>query len=76
MIKNHCGMLYNIHERCSRIVTKPGPEVIRLFSYSTKLSTKFILGIVYWHAKIQHLRDLKQETSLHVFVGILVFMGS
>ena len=56
-----------------------GPEGIKLFSYSTQLSTKFILlisvkmptvvGILTLISMIKHLRDLKQETS--VFVGIL-----
>ena len=59
----------------------PGPEVIKLFSYSTQLSTKFILlinvkmptivGILTFMCMINtRLRDLKQETYL--FVGILV----
>ena len=63
-----------------------GPEFIKLFSYSTKLSTKFILLInvkmpilacwhfsIYQHDKILDLIDLKQETSL--FVCILVFIS-
>ena len=65
-------------------VSLSGPEVIELFSCSTQLSTKFILlinvkmptivGILtFMSDKIQHLRGLKQETSL--FVGILVFMS-
>ena len=56
--------------------------VIKLFSCSTQLSTKFILlinvkmptivGILTFISMIiQHLRDLKQEMSS--FVGILVF---
>ena len=62
-----------------------GPEVIKPFSYSIQLSTKFILlinvkmptivGILTFISMInKHLRDLKQETSL--FVCILVFMSS
>ena len=66
-----------------------GPEVIKLFPCSTQLSTKFIMlinvkmptivgiltfiSMISW-SPIQHLRDLKQETSL--FVGIIVFMSS
>ena len=61
-------------------------QVIKLFSYSTQLSTKFILlinvkmptivGILTFISKINTiLRDLKQETSLFN-VGILVFMSS
>ena len=63
----------------------PGPEVIKLFSCSTQLSTKFILlinvkmptivGILTFISMINtHLRDLEQEISL--FAGILVFMSS
>ena len=71
----------------SELMTRkhPGPEVIKLFSYSTQLSMKFILllnvkmptivGILTFISMInKHLRDLKQEFSL--FVGILVFMSS
>ena len=63
----------------------PSPEVIKLFSCSTQLNTKFILlinvkmptivGILTFISMIkQHLRGLKQFTSL--FVGIPVFMSS
>ena len=55
------------------------PRVYKTFSYSTPLSTKFIMLIniktpcwhfnIYQHDKIQRLRGLKQET-------ILVFMSS
>ena len=59
--------------------------VIKLFSCSTQLSTKFILLInvkmptiavilTYISMIIQHLRDLKQEKSS--FVGIFLFMSS
>ena len=66
---------------------KSRPEVIKLLSYSTQLSTKFILlinvkmptivGILTFISMINiihYLRDLKQETSS--FVGILLFMSS
>ena len=60
-----------------------GHKVIKLFSYSTQMSTKSILlinvkiptilGILtYISMIIQYLRDLNQETFL--FVGILVFL--
>ena len=63
----------------------PGPEVIKLFPCSTQLSAKFILlinvkmptivGILTFISMImQHLRDIKQETTL--FVDILVCMRS
>ena len=65
-----------------------GPEAIKLFSFSTQLSTKFVLLINVKMPKIvgiltfisrrntinEYLRHLKQETSS--FVGILVFMIS
>ena len=57
-----------------------GPGVIKLFSCSTQMSTKFILlidinmptfiSMVNW----SHLRYLKQETSL--FVSTSAFMSS
>ena len=61
------------------------PEVIKLSSSSTQLSTKFILliniemptivGILIFISMINILSDLiKQETAS--FVGILVFMSS
>ena len=61
-----------------------GPEVIKLFSCSTQMNTKFILlinvkmptivGILTFISKIkQCLRDLKQETSL--FVVFFVFFS-
>ena len=64
---------------------RSGPEVIKLFSYSTQLSTKFILlinvkmptivGILTFISMINTTSgDLEQETFL--FVGILVFMNS
>ena len=56
----------------------PGPEVIKLFSYSTQLGTKFILlinGILTFISMInttsKRLKQEHEETSL--FVGILVF---
>ena len=64
---------------------RPGPEVIKLFSCSTELSTKFILlinvkmptivGVLTIISMINTTSErLKQESSL--FVGILVFMSS
>ena len=75
----------NIILRVSETVgLRPGPEDIKHFSYSTQLSTKFILlinvkmptivGILTFVSMINTTRDLKRETSL--FVGILVFMSS
>ena len=66
----------------NHVLRNPGLEVIKLFSYSTQLSMKFILLInvkmptivgflTFISMMIQHLRDLNKETSL--FVGILVF---
>ena len=65
----------------------PGPEVIKLFPCSTRLSWKFILllnvkmptiiGILTFVSMINTTSErfiIKQETSL--FVGILVFMSS
>ena len=62
-----------------------GPEVIKLFSYSTQLSTKFIplinvkmsaiVGILTFISMINATSEsLKAKTSL--FVSILVFMSS
>ena len=64
---------------------RSGLEIIKLFSYSTQLNMNFILlinvkmptivGILTLISMIkQHLRDLKQETSL--FVSILFFISS
>ena len=38
---------YKLYGKCSKIlnISLSGPEVIKLFSYSTQLSTKFILLI-------------------------------
>ena len=61
-------------------MSNPGPEVIKLFSYSTQLSTKFILlinvkmptivGILTFISMISTTSEIL-KTSL--FVGILVF---
>ena len=62
----------------------PGPEVIKLCSYSTQLSTKFILLI---NVKMQKIVDIKTFISMinatserlgarnPLFVGISVFMS-
>ena len=62
----------------------PGPEVIKLFSSSTQLSTKFILlinvkmptivGILTFISMINTTSERHKTTSL--FVGTLVFMSS
>ena len=76
----HC--VYKLSDANSK---SPGPEVIKLFSCSTQLSTKYILlisvrmptivGILTFISVLnKHLSDFKQETSL--FVSILVFMSS
>ena len=65
---------YNILNKRFCQIKLSGPEVIKLFSYSTQLSSKFILlinvkmptivGILTFISMINtHLRDLKQETS-------------
>ena len=67
----------------SFINSRPGSEVIKLFSYSTQLSTKFILlinvkkptivGILTFIGMINTTSErLKARNFL--FVGILVFM--
>ena len=69
----------------SSALQQAGPEVIKLFSYSTQLSTKFILlinvkmptivGILTFISMIDATSErLKQDS--HLFVGILVFMSS
>ena len=50
----------NIHDDITALLHVPGPEVIKPFSYSTQLSTKFTLLI-----------NVKMPTS----VGILTFMS-
>ena len=63
---------------CASTYKYSGPEVIKLFSCSTPLSTEFILlinvkmPIIVAILTFISMIDLKQGTSL--FVGILVFM--
>ena len=71
--------MFSAYDLCKESEPRSGPEVIKLFSYSTQLSTKFILlinvkmptiiGILIFISMINtKLRDLKQETSLSVHV--------
>ena len=73
-----------VNQFCT-LIWRPGPEVIKLFSYSTQLSTIFNLlinvkmptnvGILTFISMINTTPErLKQETSL--FAGILVFKSS
>ena len=52
--------ILSLRMKPSLITSQPGPEVIELFSYSTQLSTKFILFI-----------NVKMPTT----VGILTFIS-
>ena len=52
--------IYEFYYKCLPLFKTPGPEVLKLFSYSTQLSTKFIMLI-----------NVKMPTS----VGILTFIS-
>ena len=78
------GEIYVMGGYDGKYFRKSWPEVIKLFSCSTQLSTKFILlinikmptrvGLLTFISMINtHLRDLKHETSL--FVCNLCFMS-
>ena len=77
-VSNKLGSL-NTCKNNTRALTTLGPDVIKLFSCSTQLSTKFILLINVKMPTILTVISMinkynKQETSL--FAGVLVFMSS
>ena len=73
-------IIYKVQYGITILSMCPSPELIKLFPCSTQLSMKFILlrnvkmTTIVVILTIQHLRDLKQNTSL--LVSILVLMSS
>ena len=53
-------MVFTADDLCKESESRSGPEVIKLFSYSTQLSTKFILLI---------------NVKIPTIVGILIFIS-